>query len=153
MHAAMTLASLDDLGIQIERNRERYYTYKSSLDTVSGIRLLEFDERYPTGYKNIVVEMLDTWPLSREDTIKVLNAENILARAYYYPPLHRKPMDFPYVPADLPVTDILAENYLNLPCVQLVSNADIVEIVEFFRFISSNASFILERLRKVGDDE
>jgi len=152
MHAAMALASMDDLESQIEDNRERYYTYRSSLDSVSGIRLLEFDERFPTGYKNIVVEVLDKWPLSREDTIKVLNAENILARAYYHPPLHRKPMNFPYVPADLPVTDILSEKFLNLPCGQLVSCEDIVEIVKFLKFISSNANLIVERLSKVDDE-
>lgn len=153
MHAAMTLASLDDLESQVRLNRDRYYTYKTSLDSVSGIRLLEFDERYSTGYKNIVVEILDTWPLSREDTIKVLNAENILARPYYYPPLNHKPMDFPFVPVNLPVTDILAEKFLNLPCGQLVCNKDIIEIVDFLRFISSNAKLILERLSKDEDDD
>jgi dTDP-4-amino-4,6-dideoxygalactose transaminase len=149
IHATMTLASMDDLPNQIVRNRERYYTYKSSLKSVSGIRLLEFDERYQTGYKNIVVEILDDWPLSREDTIEILNAENILARAYYYPPLHRKPMGYPFVPANLPVTDKLAERFLNLPCGQLVTNQDIVEIVNFLGFISLNAASISERIRKV----
>jgi dTDP-4-amino-4,6-dideoxygalactose transaminase len=149
MHAAMTLASLDDLESQIGRNRERYYTYRSALESVSGIRLLEFDERYRTGYKNIVVEVLDTWPLSRADTITILNAENILARPYYYPPLHQKQMDFPYVPANLPLTDRLAKRFLNLPCGQLVSNEDIVEIVASLKFISSNAALISERLSKV----
>jgi dTDP-4-amino-4,6-dideoxygalactose transaminase len=151
MHAAMTLASLDDLQNQVGRNRERYYTYKSSLDSVHGIRLLEFDERYQTGYKNIVVEMLDDWPLSMKDTIRILNSENIFARAYYYPPLHRKPMEYPFVPANLPVTDILAERFLNLPCGQLVSSGDIAEIVKFLSFISSNAKLIVERLNKVEE--
>ena len=149
MHAAMALASLDDLQDQVKRNRERYYTYRASLDAIPGIRLLEFDERYQTGYKNIVVELLDDWPLSREHTIKILNAENILARAYYYPALHRKQMDFPFVPAHLPVTDDLAERYLNLPCGQLVTNKDIVDIVNFLHFIYSNAESISERLYKV----
>jgi dTDP-4-amino-4,6-dideoxygalactose transaminase len=148
MHAAMTLASLDDLQNQVDRNRERYYTYRTSLDAIPGIRLLEFDERYQTGYKNIVVELLDDWPLSREHTIEILNAENILARAYYYPALHRKPMDFPFIPANLPVTDRLAERYLNLPCGQLVSNRDVAEIVEFLGFIYSNAKSISEGLCK-----
>jgi len=149
MHAAMTLASLDDLESQVIRNRERYYAYKSLFNSILGIRLLEFDEKYRTGYKNIVVELLDGWPLSREDTIRILNEENILARAYYYPPLHQKPMGYPSVSANLPVTDILAEKYLNLPCGQRVNNNDITTIVEFLSFISLNAKLIAERLRKV----
>jgi len=153
MHAAMALASLDDIESQIERNRDLYYTYKSSLGSVSGIRLLEFDERYTTGYKNIVVEILDTWPFSREDTLKVLNAENILARPYYYPPLHRKPMDFTYVFVNLPMTDMLTNKFINFPCGQRVENEDIIEIVDFLKFISSNANLILAHLSKIEDNE
>lgn len=150
IHAAMTLASLDDIEGQVERNRQRYYTYKRLLPAIPGIRLLEFDEHHRTGYKNIVVELLDDWPLSRADTISVLNAEKILARAYYSPALHRKPMAFAYVPADLPVTDRLAERFLNLPCGQLVSNDDIAGIAEMLGFISANANQISDRLRENG---
>ncbi len=150
MHAAMTLASLDDIEEQIARNRQRYYTYRRLLATIPGIRLLEFDERHRAAYKNIVVELLDEWPLTRADTISILNAEKILARAYYSPPLHRKPMAFAHVPADLPVTDRLAERFLNLPCGQLVSNDDIADIVEMLGFISANASRISDRLRENG---
>ena len=149
IHAAMTLASLDELDNQIIHNRDRYYAYRSSLNSVPGIRLLEFDEGYHAGYKNIVVEILDEWPLSRVDTIKILNAENILARAYYYPPLHKKPMDYAYVAGDLPVTDILAERFLNLPCGQLVNISDIEKIAECLRFISTNAKKIVAHLRKL----
>lgn len=147
MHAAMTLASLDGLDEQVARNRELYYAYKRLLPAVRGIRLLEFDEKFRAGYKNIVVELLDEWPLSRADTISILNADNILARAYYSPPLHRKPMAFPHVPADLPVTDRLAERFLNLPCGQLVSKEDIADIVEMLRFMAANATQISDRLR------
>jgi len=150
MHAAMALASLDGLEEQISRNRQRYYTYKRLFPAIPGIRLLEFDENYGAGYKNIVVELLDEWPLTRADTISILNAEKILARAYYSPPLHRKPMAFAHVPADLPVTDRLAEKFLNLPCGHLVSNDDITGIVEMLTFISTNANRIRDRLYENG---
>lgn len=150
IHAAMTLASLDGVEEQVERNRQRYYTYKRLLLAIPGIRLLEFDERYRTGYKNIVVELLDEWPLPRTDTIDILNAENILARAYYSPPLHHKPMAYDHVSADLPLTDRLAERYVNLPCGHLVSNNDITDIVEILAFISANARQISDRLHENG---
>lgn len=150
IHAAMTLASLDDIEEQVERNRQRYHTYRRLLPVVPGIRLLEFDEKNRTGYKNIVVELLDDWPLTRAETISILNAEKIFARAYYSPALHRKPMAFAYVPADLPVTDRQAERFLNLPCGHLVSNDDITGIVEMLGFISANANQISDRLREKG---
>jgi dTDP-4-amino-4,6-dideoxygalactose transaminase len=150
IHAAMTLASLDGVEEQVVHNRQRYYTYKRLLSTIPGVRLLEFNERHRTGYKNIVVELLDEWPLSRADTINILNAKKIFARIYYSPPLHRKPMAYGYVPADLPVTDRLSERFLNLPCGHLVSNNDIAGIVEMLAFISVNADRISNRLRENG---
>lgn len=109
IHAAMALAGLDDLEDQVARNRQRYLTYQRLLAPLKGIRLLSFDESHQPGYKNIVIEILDDWPLTRADTVSILNAEMILARAYYTPPLHRKRMAYPHVPVDLPVTDRLAE--------------------------------------------
>lgn len=151
MHAAMTLASLDGVEEQVARNRQRYDSYRRLLAAISGIRLLEFDESHRPGYKNIVVELLDEWPLPRADTISILNAEKILARAYYSPPLHHKPMAYDYVPADLPVTDTLAEKFLNLPCGHLVSNEDIADIVETLGFMSANAKQISDRLHARGE--
>lgn len=148
IHAAMALAGLDDLEAQVVRNRERYLTYKRLLAPLKGIRLLEFDENHQPGYKNIVIEVLDDWPLSRADTVSILNAEMILARAYYTPPLHRKHMAYPHVPVDLPVTDRLAERYILPPCGHLVSNEDIAEIVALLSFISANAVAINARLQQ-----
>ena len=146
MHAAMTLASLDDVEAQVVRNRDRYHAYKRLLPGVPGIRLLEFDERYRSGFKNIVAQLTDDWPLSRANTISVLNAEGILARAYYAPPLHRKPMKYGFVYADLPLTDQLSEKFLNLPCGHLVSVENIGEIVGMLAFISANGKAIEEYL-------
>ncbi|MBI5431138.1 MAG: aminotransferase class I/II-fold pyridoxal phosphate-dependent enzyme [Nitrosomonadales bacterium] len=148
IHAAMALAGLDDLEDQVVRNRERYLTYQRLLAPLKGIRLLEFDESHRPGYKNIVIEVLDDWPLSRDDTVSLLNAEMILARAYYTPPLHRKRMAYPHVPVALPVTDRLAERYILPPCGHLVSNEDIARIVVFLGFISANAAAIKVRLQQ-----
>jgi dTDP-4-amino-4,6-dideoxygalactose transaminase len=57
-------------------------------------------------------------------------------------------MAFPHVSSDLPVTDMLAERFLNLPCGQLVSNDDIVDIVETLGFLSANAGRISRRLHE-----
>lgn len=147
VHAAMALAGLDDLEAQVVRNRDRYHTYQRLLAPLDGIRLLEFDESQRPGYKNIVVEVLEKWPLSRDDTVRVLNAEMILARAYYTPPLHRKRMAYPYITAELPVTDRLAERLILPPCGHLVSNEDIAAMVELLKFMRANAEAITQRLR------
>jgi dTDP-4-amino-4,6-dideoxygalactose transaminase len=147
IHAAMALAGLDDLESQVLRNRERYDVYKDLLRSVPGVRLLEFDESNRSSYKNIVIEFLNEWPLSRADTLYILNAENILARAYYSHPLHKKQMAYKYVPAELPLTDSLSERYMLLPCGHFVDAADIEQILGFMNFIASNSAQIAERLR------
>lgn len=155
IHAAMALAGLDDMEDQVLRNRERYYVYKDLLTSVPGVRLLEFDESNKTSYKNIVIELLDEWPLSRADTIDILNAENILARAYYSPPLHKKQMAYKYVSAELPLTDALSKRYVLFPCGHFVDAADIEQILEFMNFIASNSAQITERLstRRLAENE
>ena len=150
IHATMALAALDGLEEQITQNRERYRAYQRLLAGVKGMRVLEFDENHRPGYKNIVVEVLTAWPLSRDETVRILNAEMILARAYYTPPLHRKEMAYPYVPAELPITDRLAERFILFPCGQLVSTGDISEIVDLLKFMSTNSSSIEARSQQPG---
>ncbi|NDU85526.1 MAG: aminotransferase class I/II-fold pyridoxal phosphate-dependent enzyme [Ferrovum sp.] len=147
MHAAMALASLDDVEQQVLRNQKRYRVYQSKLAYVPGLRLVTFDEQQDTAYKNIVVELLDDWPLSREETIRLLNAERILARAYYSPPLHCKPMDFAFFAPPLPVTERLADRFVNLPCGHLVSDEDIGHITDMLAFIAAQAEPIRALLR------
>jgi dTDP-4-amino-4,6-dideoxygalactose transaminase len=148
VHAAMALAGLDDLERQVARNRQTYHLYQRLLAETPGVRLLEFNEDHQTSYKNIVIELLETWPLSRAATLKILNAERVLARAYYAPPLHRKKMAYPYVPANLPLTDQLSERFVLMPCGSLVEDHDIRKIVELMNFIHANAGLIDDRLQE-----
>jgi dTDP-4-amino-4,6-dideoxygalactose transaminase len=150
LHAAMALAGLDELDAQVARNRARYERYRFRLEHLSGIRLLSFDESQPTSYKNIVVELLSDWPLPRDLTIELLNADNVLARAYYSPPLHSKPMAYPHVPAELPLTDRLAECFLLLPCGDFVTLEDIDAVVGLLEFIKTHAAQISGRSSSRG---
>lgn len=144
-HAAMALANLDDLEVQVERNRERYLRYRDGLRDLQGIRLLNFDDTYQTSYKNIVVELLDEWPLPRSLTVEILNAERILARVYYWPALHTKPMAYPHIAADLPLTERLSERFVLLPCGDFVTPDDIDACIALLSFLHRHAGEIAER--------
>jgi dTDP-4-amino-4,6-dideoxygalactose transaminase len=152
MHAAMALASFDDVHAQVIRNSKRYFLYKELLTDFKHVRLLEFDERYDTGYKNIVVEILDSSPLSRNEIVRIFNAENILARPYYDPPLHHRSSGYLSGEYSLGVTDKLAASYINLPCGHLVEQEDILNIVQLFKFIMSVACDIAPRLSLEGSE-
>lgn len=146
MHAAMALASLDDLEDQVHRNRARYLAYRDGLATLPGLRLLSFDEKERSSYKNIVVETTEAWRLSRDLTIRLLNAEGILARAYYDPPLHLRPAAYPTVAGPLPVSEALARRFVSMPCGHHVSGEDIGDIVGLLAFLDAHAAAIAARL-------
>ncbi len=140
MHAAMALAGLDALDTQVARNKQLYLRYLDELSRCPGLRLLRFDESERSGFKNIVVEFLSDWPLSRGRTLELLNAENILARAYYSPPLHLRPVQYPVISGELPVTEALAERFMLLPCGHFVTEEDAVAIVDILCFIHQQAA-------------
>ncbi len=135
-HAAMTLAGLDDLPGQVARNRARYDLYRILLPAIPGIRLLPF-ESGPTSFKTIVVELSDAWPVTRAETLARLDAAGVLARAYYHPPLHAKPMAYPHAAACLPQTDRLSERFMLLPCGHHVDAADILAVVRMLAEIGA----------------
>jgi dTDP-4-amino-4,6-dideoxygalactose transaminase len=145
----MALASLDDLDSQVLRNRRRYALYEELLAGVDGIRLVRFDEAYRPAYKNILIEILDTWPITRDETVSLLNAERILARAYYNNPLHLRPMAYPHVPASLPTTEYLSKRYILLPCGHLVGDDDVATIAGALRFMRDRGTDIARRLTGV----
>jgi len=147
IHAAMALANLDELEDLVADNRRRYETYLAGLKEVHGIRLLEFDTAHKTSYKNIVVEVLDDWPLTRDATVSLLNAENILARAYYSPALHQKKMQYPFVPATLETTDYLARRFMLLPCGDFVTCEDVDKVIQLLGFIHVHGAEIAQHLQ------
>ncbi len=129
-HAAMALAGLDDVQAQVRRNQARYALYRTLLADLPRLRLVPFDDRHACSFKNILLELLPAWPMGRGATLARLNAQGILAHAYYDPPLHRKTMAYPHIPAHLPATDALAARFMLLPCGHHVADADIRAVVQ-----------------------
>lgn len=148
MHASMALASLDDIDTQVLANKARYLTYLEYLEPLQGVRLLKFDQNFDSGFKNIVIELTKDWPFNRNDTVQLLNAENILARAHYSPPLHQKKMSYDFVQTNLLKTESIANRYINLPCGQQVTIDDIVKIVDFLFFIYQHSIQIKQKMSK-----
>ncbi|MGC8485749.1 MAG: DegT/DnrJ/EryC1/StrS family aminotransferase [Candidatus Baltobacteraceae bacterium] len=147
VHAAMAHAAIDDLPDQIERNRKRYQAYRSLLKDVRGIRLLEFDANERRCFKSIVVELLDTWPLSRPETIDLLHAEGALVRPYYSPPQHLKKMAYATICEDLRETERLAGRFLLLPCGEHVDEDDIRRVVDLLVFMREHSTEIQSALK------
>lgn len=132
-HAAFALASLNEIDDIVNHNRNIYQTYQVELNSVPGIRLVEFDESEQTSYKNIVVEIENRYPLSRDQLTSFLNQNGILARAHYSPALHQREYKFPTQSRTMLVSDHAAASYLNLPCGSRITPNQVRMVCELLR--------------------
>ena len=151
IHAATAMASLDDLPALIKRNRARYRAYGELLDGVDGLVLRRFDEREQTSFKNIVVKVCQGWPLSRDDTLALLQAEGALARPYYSPALHMHKTSSETRFGALPVAERISREYMLLPCGDQTSLDDVASVVELLRFACEHGEEIRAGLAARGE--
>lgn len=147
IHAAMTLANIDDIPDQIIRNKLLYRTYQNGLKQ-SGFNLVCYSEEETRTYKNILVQITAEWPFTREETISLMHMENMLVRPYYSPPLHQKSTTYKTIFENLSLTEQLSKEYLLLPSGDHVSIQDVEKICEFIHFIKNNSEQIVVGIRK-----
>jgi dTDP-4-amino-4,6-dideoxygalactose transaminase len=145
--AAMGLTSLESMGEFIAVNRENYAAYRDGLSGMPGLPLIKFGEDVTSHYHYIVVEIDEAKSGISRDTIhRVLWAENILARRYFYPGCHRTT---PYKDSagqrQLPVTDRLTRSILCLPAGGELRSDAIENVCAMLRFVVANAASIAAR--------
>ena len=143
LSAAMGLTSLDSLERFIAVNRENHQHYARELEDVPGLRIVRYphDERH--NYHYVVAEVED--PGLRDDLVRVLHLENVLARRYFAPGCHRMQ---PYAsdPVQLPATEALSNRVLVLPNGTATSEGDIATICAIIRLAVEHAPALRERL-------
>ena len=116
MHAALALANLDNISEFHDHNQQNYEAYKQKLLGNPNLELHQYVDHENPGYKNILIKVIgDNSGISRDLLEKILNAENILARAYYSPPLHKREMEYEFQLGHLSVTEVVADQFLLLP--------------------------------------
>lgn len=117
--AAMGLTGLEALDEFIGANHRNYMAYREGLRDIPGIQLIAYDETERCNYQYIIVEVDEAMAgLSRDDLVRVLHAENILARRYFYPGCHEmEPYRsyFPHAGLLLPETQRLTQRVMSLP--------------------------------------
>lgn len=150
IHAASALSCLEDLPRVIGRNRQRLLAYHEHFHGIPGLSWIPYqDENERMNYEFALLVVDPSWPIKRDEIVKLLRAENALARPYYSPPLHLSAHcpDFINPPA-LPVTEQLSRTIIHMPVGELLSQEDIARLGEFFRFMHKDACGIAERLNQ-----
>jgi dTDP-4-amino-4,6-dideoxygalactose transaminase len=149
--AAMGLTSLENLDEFIEVNQRNYDVYRGELAGLSGARMLTYDGSQRNNFQYIVLEIDENEAkIARDDIVKILTAENIMARRYFYPGCHRLE---PYRSLEryrdikLPATERVSARVMSLPNGTAVEENEIRRICDVIRFVVANAEEASARLQ------
>ena len=148
--AAMGLTSLESLEEFVAANLKNYRAYQKFLADIPGINLRAYDERQSNNYQYIILEVNSNISgISRDHLIKILHAENIRVRRYFYPGCHRMEPYRSYYPNTgllLPETEKLVERVMCLPTGTAVAPEDIQKICHLIRLAVEHSAEIDSKL-------
>jgi dTDP-4-amino-4,6-dideoxygalactose transaminase len=116
MNAALGVASFEALEANMAMRKERFALYQKRLAAVPGVTLPEpTPGAEPNGiYFTFYVDE-ERFGLSRDELYGALLSENIMAKKYFDPPLHRLSVNAGARRHDLPVTERMCRRVLTLP--------------------------------------
>ncbi len=119
INAAMGLTNLNSLENFIAHNKRNYQAYKKGLNSVNGIRLIEYKEAHANNFHYIIIEIEEEQFGHSRDKLKAhLQTHKVHARRYFYPGCHLmepyKSM-MPEVDQRLPHTNAFSKRMLALP--------------------------------------
>jgi dTDP-4-amino-4,6-dideoxygalactose transaminase len=152
--AAMGLTNLQSLDDFVLINQRNYRKYRQELDALPGFALIHYDESERSNFQYMAVEVdARQTGIARDDLVKVLHAERVLARRYFWPGCHRmEPYRtlFPDAGATLPRTEEVASRILVLPTGSAISEGNIETICDILRAAVANADAIQKRIAGHG---
>ncbi len=142
--AAMGLTSLESMDDFISTNRVHWKQYRAELAGLPGLKVINYDEQERLNFQYIVLEIdPDVSGLHRDWVLEALQAENVMARRYFYPGVHRmEPYRsyFPHAGMLLPATEALAQRVLILPTGTGVGSKEISQICAIIRLCLTKSS-------------
>lgn len=148
--AAMGLTSLDAINDIIEVNRRNYESYREALGGLPGLSVIDYDDGERRNYQYVIVEVDERQAgLTRDELVDVLWAENVLARRYFYPGVHKmEPYAsyFPHAGRLLPETDALSECVMSVPTGTAVDADDIAMISQIVAAALADADSVRRAL-------
>src|SRR6266404_7097345 len=154
LSAAMGLTNLESLDEFAETNRLNFELYKKHLAGIPGLSLLNYDNVECPNYQYVVCQVeKSSAGLSRDQLIAVLHAENVLARRYFYPGVHRmEPYRsfFPHAHLLLPDTEAVAQRVLVLPTGNSITQSQIGKVCEIIRYAISHSAEVGRALAKTA---
>ncbi len=135
MHAAMALHGLTGVDARIARRNEIRLRYEQNLRDVPGLRFQQVPQEGLSAYKDfsLVVDEKE-FGHSRDWLVETLHRENIDARKYFSPPVHRQKLyrDM-WDGRTLPVTDFISDGVVSLPIYSSLADASVDKVCDVIR--------------------
>ncbi|MBX7247338.1 MAG: aminotransferase class I/II-fold pyridoxal phosphate-dependent enzyme [Candidatus Sumerlaeaceae bacterium] len=148
--AAMGLAGLDILEEFTAANHRNYDCYRTNLDPVPGISIINYDASNQNNWQYIILEVDPARSgLTRDELMGVLWAENVMARRYFYPGAHRmEPYRtlYPEAGKRLPNTEALCESVLALPNGTSLTEETVTTVSSIISRAVENAASVKRKL-------
>ncbi len=151
--AAMAISNLEGYDKLVRHNQGLQRTYLQGLNAVPGVELVTASNPDEHNSHYAVLRVSSESPLSRDELGQVLRAEKIHSRKYFWPGCHRSPpydqwSDHP----EMPVTELLAAELLQLPTGMQMNRDDAMAIGELIVFAIQNAQEIRESMALLKND-
>ncbi|MGB8169067.1 MAG: DegT/DnrJ/EryC1/StrS family aminotransferase [Chthoniobacteraceae bacterium] len=133
--AAMGLTGLESIDQFIAVNRRNHAGYQTQLTGLPGLRVLPFPEGERSNFQYVILEIDPAeCPLTRDELLRVLHADNILARRYFFPGCHRmEPYRNLSPDCVLPVTESISDRVLALPTGTAVGHREVEMVASVIR--------------------
>jgi dTDP-4-amino-4,6-dideoxygalactose transaminase len=140
LHAALALASFEDLEERIAVRGRLAARYREALAGIPGVAFPVVRDEDRSTYKDLSILVdADAFGMSADRVGEALAAEGIETRRYYSPPVHRMRAYRAWAAADLPVTDRASRAALSLPLSTDMTDAHVERVAEAVRRIRSHA--------------
>lgn len=147
--AAVALMSLEDFPANQANNAKLYQAYSDQLRDVSGLRLVRPAGTSFSNCQYVVCEVDEAeFGLSRDLLLDVMKAENVIARRYFYPGVHRTlpySRELPEHQNRLPNTDKLCATCIQFPIGALVTPEKVERICALLSRVQKAASMIRQK--------
>ncbi len=154
IQAAMGLTSLESVDDFISINRANYTQYQVLLNPMPGIEVMPFsgEEKYNYQYISLDIDEALTG-INRDGLMKVLHAERIRARRYFYPGCHNMEPYRSYFPNArllLPVTERVMRRVLCLPTGTSIDKETVTSICALIADVVTHGKKIRRRMESMG---
>jgi dTDP-4-amino-4,6-dideoxygalactose transaminase len=144
--AAIGLMSLADFSVNRDNNERLHTLYQKGMAGVPGVEVVMPEGTDRSNFQYAVFRIDATaFGMPRDHLIDTLEAENVIARRYFHPGLHKSlpwKESHPEFFQKLPVTDVLCTQFMQLPLGAQTTDSVIASICDLVRAIQRQAAAI-----------